>query len=146
MEKIKVKILQEDSDGIYADNGIYYTWGEIELSTEENDVAYLKPQPEPKLIKFKCKPTYAFQSVEFEIECMENYLDPMFNLYKKIVQELTKIAPEQPQAKAAPVKPASAKQIEIMDKFNISYHAGISYEEADQKIQESMKRAKSRTY
>jgi hypothetical protein len=145
MEKEKVKILQEDVDGIYADNGIYYEWHEVEINNEEPDVAYVLPKPEPKLIKFKCKPTYNFQSIEFEIECSEMNLEPMFSLYRRVVEGLISVTPDQPK-NGITAKPASAKQIEIMDRFHIPYQPGISYDQADEKIKESYAKSKSRTY
>lgn len=145
MEKTKINIIHEDADGVYTDTGLYYEWGEIELSKEEENVAYLKPQPEPKLIKFKCKPTYNFQSIEFEIECSDMDLSPMFSLYRRVVEGLISVTPDQPK-NGVTAKPASEKQIEIMKKFNIPYQPGISYEQADEKIKESYNRAKNRAY
>lgn len=144
MEEKKINILQTDEDGVYADDGVYYTWNEIKIDEEDVNMATVLPKPEPRTIKFKCKPTYNFQSIEFEYECTENYLEPMFNLYKKIVDHLIRVTPTQPNQ--APVKPASAKQIEIMEKFRIPYQPGISYDAADKLIKESYDRAKSRTY
>lgn len=146
-ERKRVVILQEDEEGIITEDGQYYLWNEIEIDADDPTGAFVLPRPEPKLIKFKCKPTYNFQSVEFEIECSENFIDPMFSLYKKVLEGLIAITPDQPKNGVVP-KPASEKQIEIMEKFKIPYKTGISYEEADAKIQESMKRAreKSRAY
>lgn len=147
MQENKVKILEEDNEGIITDDGNYYLWHEVEIDSEDPQFAIVKPRPEPKLIKFKCKPTFNFQSIEFEFECSENYLEPMFNLYRRVVEGLIAVSPDQPK-NGVVAKPASEKQIEIMDKFKISYQPGISYEQADAKIQESMRKAreKSRTY
>ena len=144
MEKEKIKILTEYQDGVYADNGVYYTWAEIELD-DNSEFAYIKPKPEPRLIKFKCKPTYNFQSIEFEIEVSEDYLEPMFTLYRKVVEGLIKVTPDQPK-NGVVANPASPKQIEIMDKFRIPYQPGITYDQADAKIKESYAKSKSRTY
>ena len=144
-KKIRINILQEDESGVYADNGIYYEWNEIELDPENSAAAWVLPPPPPRIVKFKCKPTYNFQSIEFEVECHENNLEPMFALYRKVVEGLIAVTPSQPNQPQ--IKPASAKQLEIMDKFRIPYQPGISYEDADRKIQESYNRAKnSRTY
>ena len=145
MEKEKINILQEDQDGVYADNGVYYSWQEIEIDDNNPEVAYIKPLPEPRLIKFKCKPTYNFQSIEFEIEVSEDYLEPMFTLYRKVVEGLIKVTPDQPK-NGVVANPASPKQIEIMDKFRIPYQPGITYDQADAKIKESYAKSKSRTY
>lgn len=147
MENKRITILDEDADGVFADDGIYYTWEEIELDFENKNQATVLPKPQPKIIKFKCKPTFNFQSIEFEIECSEDYLDPMFNLYRKIVEGLIRVSPDQPK-NGITQKPASEKQLEIMDKFHIPYQPGISYDQADQKIQESYRRSreKSKSY
>lgn len=145
MEREKIKIYNEDQDGVYADNGLYYTWAEIELDNDNPEYAYIKPKPEPRLIKFKCKPTYNFQSIEFEIEVSEDYLEPMFTLYRKVVEGLIKVTPDQPK-NGVVANPASPKQIEIMDKFRIPYQPGITYDQADAKIKESYAKSKSRTY
>ena len=145
MDKKKVNILEIDVDGAIADNGMYYTWGQIELDPEDPNVGYILPPQPPKLIKFKCKPTYNFQSVEFEIELTDNNLEPMFSLYRRIVEGLIKVSPDQPK-NGTTAQPASSKQIEIMDKFHIPYQPGISYEQADAKIKESYAKAKSRAY
>lgn len=144
MDGEKIKILQDDQDGVYADNGIYYTWAEIEID-DNPEYAYIKAKPAPKLIKFKCKPTYNFQSIEFEIEVSEDYLEPMFSLYRRVVEGLISVTPDQPK-NGVTAKPASEKQIEIMKKFNIPYQPGISYDQADEKIKESYNRAKNRAY
>lgn len=144
MERKKIEILSDDQDGVYADDGLYYTWQEIELD-DNPKFAYIKPKPEPRLIKFKCKPTYNFQSIEFEIEVSEDYLEPMFTLYRKVVEGLIKVTPDQPK-NGVVANPASPKQIEIMDKFRIPYQPGITYDQADAKIKESYAKSKSRTY
>lgn len=147
MEKIKVNILDTDETGFIADNGNYYFWEEATIDSENNGVAFVLPPPPPKILKFKCKPTFNFQSIEFEIECEENNLEPMFDIYKRVVEGLISVSPDQPK-NGVVAKPASSKQIEIMDKFRIPYQPGISYEAADAKIQESMKKAreKNRSY
>lgn len=145
-EKKIVKILEPDDNGAICDDGNFYLWPELEIN-EDNMTAAVKPKPAPKLIKFKCKPTYNFQSIEFEIEVTEDYLEPMFQLYRRVVEGLIRVTPEQPKPGQPMGKPASPKQMEIMDKFHISYQPGITYDQADKLIQESYQRAKnSRTY
>lgn len=144
-EKKRLQILDTDEDGVMCDNGIYYDWSEIEIDQEDNNYCYVLPPPQPKVVKFKCKPTYNFQSIEFEIECLENNLEPMFSLYRRVVEGLIKVTPDQPKNGVSST-PASAKQLEIMDKFRIPYQPGITYDQADAKIKESYAKAKSRTY
>lgn len=144
-EKKRLQILETDEDGVICDNGIYYEWSRVEIDQEDNNYCYVLPAPQPKVVKFKCKPTYNFQSIEFEIECLENNLEPMFNLYRRVVEGLIKVTPDQPKNGVSST-PASAKQIEIMDKFRIPYQPGITYDQADAKIKESYAKAKSRTY
>lgn len=147
MEKKKLDVISTDLDGVYTAEGGYYTWEEVEYNESEPDVAYLLPTPEPKIIKFKCKPTFNFQSIEFEIECADNNLTPMFALYRKIIEELIKVTPDQPKNGVVGGKPASQKQLEVMDKFRIPYQPGISYDEANRRIQESYAKNKAnRTY
>lgn len=145
MEEKKIKILETFDDGVICENGVYYFWDQITIDQDDNEYCIPQPQRAPKSIKFKCKPTYNFQSIEFEIECLENNLEPMFNLYRRVVEGLIKVTPDQPKNGVSST-PASAKQIEIMDKFRIPYQPGITYDQADAKIKESYAKAKSRTY
>ena len=51
-------------------------------------------------MKFKCKPTYNFQSIEFEFELEDTSdVSGMFVLYNVILEGLKAIAPEQPTNK-----------------------------------------------
>lgn len=94
---------------------------------------------EKRVFNFKCKPTYNFQSVEFEFEgCMDD-LGEMFDLYKAIVNGLMLLAPEQPTKVSIPAPElASAKQREIMDKFHIKYKSSITKAEAQELIKKSL--------
>ena len=58
-------------------------------------------------MKFKCKPTYQFQSIEFDFEVDDNCapvaeqdIKDMFELYGKVLKGLMEIAPIQDQKQA----------------------------------------------
>ena len=57
-----------------------------------------------KKIKFHCKPCYNFQSIEFDIECEEDDIGKMFDLYELVVTRLIYISPEQPEQAAKRMK------------------------------------------
>ena len=92
-------------------------------------------------LKVHCKPTYNYQSVEFdwEIKYPEDE-EHMFEVYKRLLEGLIAIAPEQPDKGKAIVKeePATEKQLEILKKFKISHKANISKKEASELIKKSM--------
>lgn len=80
----------------------------------------------------KCKPSYNFQSIEYEyeidLETGEGFKDCM-DLYSTIIDALKKVAPEQPINKTAkkekPFIPATDGQI------NYLLSLGVSKEEAE---------------
>ena len=132
------------------------TLEEFEMLTDEQKrqaLAYQETYNEYKELEahsmiFKCKPTYNFQSIEFEFEAGNNEdLEVMFNLYDYIVKKLQEIAPEQPTntVKKEPKKkvvPATEKQLSIMDKFGIDYPEDCSVEQAVKLIKENMEKSK----
>ena len=134
------------------------TLEEFEMLTDEQKrqaLAYQETYEEYKDLEaksmiFKCKPTYNFQSIEFEWEAGTDLdLEAMFNLYDYIVKKLQEIAPEQPTntVKKEPkpkkkVIPATEKQLSIMDKFGIDYPEDCSVELAQKLIQESIEKSK----
>lgn len=94
---------------------------------------------EPTPIKVHCKPTYNFQSVEFDYEVYtEIELKEMFDIYQKMLEKLIEIAPSQEPVKKEPVEPATEGQLAILKKYNIKYKANVSKEEASKLIQKSM--------
>ena len=136
------------------------TLEEFEMLTEEQKrqaLAYQETYQEYKDLEahsmiFKCKPTYNFQSIEFEWEAgTELELEAMFNLYDNIVKKLQEIAPEQPtnNVKKETVKkeskkkvvPATEKQIALMNKFGIKYPEDCSLELAQKLIKENMQKS-----
>ena len=131
------------------------TLEEFEMLTEEQKrqaLAYQETYQEYKELEahsmiFKCKPTYNFQSIEFEWEAgSDEDLEPMFKLYDTIVKKLQEIAPEQPAntVKKEPKKkvvPATEKQLSIMDKFGIKYPEDCSLELAQKLIKENMQKS-----
>ena len=104
--------------------------GELNMSDEIN---------EEKTLILKCKPTYNFQSIEFEWE-IRNPEDQeyMFAIYKELLDGLISIAPN--QEKADEIEPATEKQLEILNKFKIKHKANVSKEEANKLIQKSLKK------
>ena len=119
---------------------------------QEQALAYQETYKEYKELEahsmiFKCKPTYNFQSIEFEWEAgSDEDLEPMFKLYDTIVKKLQEIAPEQPAntVKKEPKKkvvPATEKQLSIMDKFGIKYPEDCSLELAQKLIKENMQKS-----
>lgn len=94
----------------------------------------------------KCKPVYNFQSVEFEME-INNEVD--FNLmterYKKILDMLQSIAPEQAQVKVVGSKPTKPKELMSTDNqqkyllglgVSIEESSKMTKKEASEKIKE----------
>lgn len=90
------------------------------------------------------KPTYNFQTVEFDVDMEKKEdLDGAFELYAELIKRLKEVAPEQPNNNnSKPQKPneplATEKQKAIMDKFNIAYKPNITKSEAFKLIAYSM--------
>lgn len=93
---------------------------------------------EPKKIILKCKPTYNFQSIEFEWE-LDNDIDEMFEFYKIVVDGLKEIAPTQPTEKVMG-EPATSKQLDILKLYGIPHKGNISKSQADELIKKNMKK------
>lgn len=92
----------------------------------------------PPMIKFKCKPCWNFQSIEFEIE---GTVEEAVKLYEEVLLKLVEISPAQDaksQKRQPPLHPASEKQKEIMKKFGIKFDSFTSKEEAQALIQKSI--------
>lgn len=90
-------------------------------------------------LKIHCKPTYNFQSVEFDYEVYtEKDLDDMFGIYQSMLEHLIEIAPNQDSVKKEPVEPATEGQLAILKKYNIKHKPNVSKEEASRLIQKSM--------
>ena len=113
---------------------------ELKVITTEDD--YIKDIN--RLIRFKCKPVYNFQSIEFEYECDLAHIDAMLDLYKIILDGLMVNAPEQPakQIERPIKKPAvempSEKMYKVMDLYGIKYTSKTTKEEAQKLIQASV--------
>ena len=98
---------------------------------------------EKKVFNFKCKPTYNFQSVEFEFQGTTDDIPEMMALYDCIVKELIVIAPDQSQSSfAKKVVPQEGMPTEkvyaIMDRFGIKYTSKTTKKEASELIQKSL--------
>jgi len=103
--------------------------------------------PRPSLTQctyiFKCKPTYNFQSVEFEFAGSIDDIPDMMAIYDRIVKELILIAPDQSQSsfakKVAPQEEMpTEKMYAIMDRFGIKYTSKTTKKEASELIQKSL--------
>ena len=93
----------------------------------------------------KCKPTYQFQSIEFDFEIVpeideDTQIKEMFEYYDKILKGLQKIAPVQdqksPQAINGPL--ATQRQKDCMDLYGIKYDPNITSKDAQALIQKSI--------
>lgn len=89
----------------------------------------------------KCKPTYQFQSIEFDYNVNSSAdLPDMFKLYDKVLKGLMEIAPvqdtKQVQKSAEPL--ATPRQKEIMDNYGIKYTDKTTQKQAYELIKKSM--------
>ena len=91
-------------------------------------------------MNFKCKPTYQFQSIEFDYPVQTpNDLDAMFELYNRVLKGLMDIAPIQENKPVKALEPlATDKQKSIMDRFGIKYNNNTTAKEAQKLIQASI--------
>lgn len=92
----------------------------------------------------KCKPVWAFQSVEYEVEVDPNNpkeIAEAFDFYSTVLNKLMEIAPEQSKQVAQPVKMPSDAQKELMRKFGIPFTAQTTAKEAQELIQKSVDKA-----
>lgn len=90
----------------------------------------------------KCKPTYDFQSVEFDFSVQSDKdLDDMKEMYKKVLDILIEVAPEQGGAKKKVVSAeplATPGQKKTMDTFGIHYDSTTTKKQATALIQASI--------
>lgn len=107
---------------------------------------------EKKCFTFKCKPTYQFQSIEFEMtgNGSPEFLEELFSIYNRILEGLIKISPEQQtlvKSSKKPEKPAEElatdKQKEIMTRFGIKFTEKTTKKEANGLISKSIERSRS---
>ena len=96
------------------------------------------------MLKFKCKPCWNFQSVEFEVEIEDkSKLPEVMDLYSDVLSRLMLISPEQKKDNNVPaIKLASDRQKEIMQQYNIPFTIKTTAEEAQKLIQESIDKNK----
>ena len=98
----------------------------------------------------RCKPTYNFQSIEFDFMLTKDNRGDMYKLYKDLLFFLQTNAPEQdtcirraPKKKEKPKEPlASEKQKAIMDKYGIEYDDNTTQKEAYNLIKNSLDASK----
>lgn len=108
------------------------------MTNEEIKEFWTEVDNDEKLYKFHCKPTYQFQSIEFDYECTEKDIAKMVQMYKKVLDELMKVSPVQEKAPVQVSNLATDKQKEIMKKFGIKYTTTTTREEAQKLIQASI--------
>lgn len=90
---------------------------------------------------FKCKPTFLFQSVEFEWDVKSTKdLDEMFDMYDRVLKGLIRISPEQSKNQTVVSKDplATPGQKSTMDKFGIPYGPDTTKKQAQALIQASI--------
>ena len=114
-------------------------WKEVAKDEENKKLWNEIVELSKRMFSFKCKPTYNFQSVEFEFEGGIDDIPEMFEVYQAVLNELMRIAPEQPTKTVAPAAElATAKQREILDKFHLKYKSNITKQEAQELIKQSI--------
>ena len=100
------------------------------LTKEQQEQALAYKEPVTTGMTFKCKPTYEFQSVEFEwVANNDEELDRMFELYSTVLNKLQEIAPKQTPTrvmKAPKQDKASDKQLDYMDSLGIKHPKNCS--------------------
>ena len=104
---------------------------------EELNTELVQEQQEPVFsLHVKCKPTYNFQTIEFEWDLTEDNYSEMLEWYDRLVQGLRDVAPEQPDnKKAAPKVPlATSKQKALLKKLGIEYDDDLTAKEATKLI------------
>ena len=98
-----------------------------------------------------CKPTYEYQSIEFEWFLTEDNKEDMKDLYVELLDFLVAYAPAQrnvsPKGKSQnnvnthKEPKATERQLEILDDFEIPYKKGITKAEASELIKRSIENA-----
>ena len=87
----------------------------------------------------KCKPTYQFQSVEFDYNVVTpKDLSDMFEMYNRVLKGLMEFAPIQEKQLAPKDPPATQRQKDIMDLHGIKYKPDVTTKEAQALIQRSI--------
>lgn len=105
---------------------------------EELEEAYAEyKRTECLPFRFHCKPTYNFQSIEFDFDGSVDDIPTMMEIYKALLNQLMAVAPAQPTATPARDL-ATDKQKEIMNKFGIKYKSTTTREEAQTLIKASI--------
>lgn len=102
-------------------------------------------EKEVKTMIMKCKPCYNFQSVEFDFNVvdLDNDLPVLFELYKKVIDGLKEIAPEQPDKAKRPSAPlATDSQKQIMKVHGIEFTENTTRVEAQELIAKSIEDSK----
>lgn len=93
---------------------------------------------EPKGTWMHFKPSYNFQTVEFDMFVTDDNLEAVEAELQKAVRLMMATAPEQPeQAKKAKGPKATKKQLQLLEKLHIMYNQDITAKEASQLIDEA---------
>lgn len=117
----------------------------VKKSTAEefSEEALESLKAEPKFIaRLKCKPTYNFQSIEFDWDLTTENRVEMFELYGQLLDYLMDVAPDQPeQKKGKKVKQeelATEAQLNTLKRFHIPYRELITKKEASKLLAENL--------
>jgi len=91
-------------------------------------------------IVYHCKPTFAYQSIEFDYQSdgSAKDLDNMINLFADILKRLQAIAPEQDKKPAISEPLATPGQKATMEKFGIFFDNKTTKKQAQALIQASI--------
>lgn len=93
---------------------------------------------EPKGTWMHFKPSYNFQTVEFDMFVTDDNLEAVEAELQKAVRLMMATAPEQPeQAKKSKGPKATKKQLQLLEKLHIMYNQDITAKEASQLIDEA---------
>lgn len=104
----------------------------------EEQLFWDEVERDEKTFNFKCKPTYQFQSIEFDFRGTKDDIPEMVEMYNQVLQELMKIAPAQEKGSVQVSNLATDKQKETMKRFGIKFAPTTTREEAQRLIQKSI--------
>ena len=95
-------------------------------------------EEEPKGTWMHFKPSYNFQTVEFDMFVTDDNLEAVEAELQKAVRLMMATAPEQPeQAKKSKGPKATKKQLDLLERLHIMYNQDITAKEASQLIDEA---------
>ena len=119
---------------------IFYPPSEEELKEAYAEYKNVETVP----FRFHCKPTYNFQSIEFEMEVDlddKESLDRMQEAFSEVLSRLVKASAVAPTQEERP-ELATERQKQIMKAHGIKFDANTTNEEAQKLIEASIEKAK----